>query len=232
MMPISTLGGIAREAGVAVERDAVAHLGQDREVADLDAEAGVGGAAQQAVELLDLAALALPSHPAAFGVVPLPQPVKQEEAIRPPVAVLAVERVDARPRRLEDLGVARQGFGGGVAEVAEHREVDVRIDVAERLHLEVCEKLLDLVHAIESGRHNHHRARGRRHRFELEARQPARRNQDADDALQDLDGELARRDHGQQRDEDQRRLPASRASARTTSRRQRAAPSNTAIVPR
>ena len=58
-----------------------------------------------------------------------------------PSPCFAVERVDARARRLENLGVARQRFGRGVAKVAEDREVDVRIDVAERLHLEVREEI-------------------------------------------------------------------------------------------
>ncbi len=85
--------------------------------------------------------------------------MEQEEAIGAAVAVLPVERLDAGPRRVEDLGVARQRFGGGIAEIAEDREVDVRIDVAERLHLEVREKLGDLLHAIENRRHDDHRAR-------------------------------------------------------------------------
>ena len=58
---------LARQAGVGVEREAVAHVGQHPHVADLDRVAGVAGAAQTAVELLDLAALALPAHPDAFG---------------------------------------------------------------------------------------------------------------------------------------------------------------------
>ena len=74
----------ARQPGVAVERDAVLDVGQDRQIADRDREARVGGAAQQPVELLDLAALALPPHPQALSGVPLPQPVKQEEAVGAP----------------------------------------------------------------------------------------------------------------------------------------------------
>ena len=72
---------VARQARVAVERDAVPDLRQDVEIADRDDEARVGGAAQQAIELLDLAALALPAHPEPFALVPLAEAVKQEEPV-------------------------------------------------------------------------------------------------------------------------------------------------------
>src|SRR5262245_33248774 len=64
-------GRVARQPRVAVERDAVADLRQDAQLAHGDDEAGVGCAAQQAVELLDLPALAFPSHPQLFARVPL-----------------------------------------------------------------------------------------------------------------------------------------------------------------
>ena len=51
-------------------------------VADLHGEAGVRRAAQQAVELLDLAALALPAHPDSLALVPPPVAMEEEEAIR------------------------------------------------------------------------------------------------------------------------------------------------------
>ena len=85
---------VARQAGVGVERDAVADLRQDGQVADLDG-GRVRRAAQQAIELLDLAALALPSHPAAFLAIPLPGAVEEIEAVAVPVAVARVERLDA-----------------------------------------------------------------------------------------------------------------------------------------
>ena len=104
--------GVARQPRVAVERDAVAHLRQDRQVADVHGEAGVGGAAQQAVELLDLAALALPSHPQPFaarstGAVRW----KRKKRSAPSVGVLRVERGDAGARGRQDLGVVRQRLG-------------------------------------------------------------------------------------------------------------------------
>ena len=127
--------------------------------------------------------------------------------------MLAVERLDAGARGLENRGVARQRLGRRVAKIAEDGEVDVRVDVAERLHLEMREELGDVFDAIENRRHDHHRARRRRHALELEPRQPPRRDQLADDPLQNLDGELARGNEREQRDEGQRRAAASHARA-------------------
>src|SRR5437867_645237 len=98
-------GRLARQPGVAVERDAVAHLREDAELADLHVEARVGGAPQQAVELLDLAALALPSHPHALARVPLADAVEEEESVLVLGGVAEVELLDAGPGFLEEAGV-------------------------------------------------------------------------------------------------------------------------------
>jgi len=87
--------GVARQARVGVQRDDVAHLLEDRTVADHDVERGVRGAAQQGVELLDLPAFSLPAHPHALPRVPLPRPMEQVETIPPPVSVARVEGLDA-----------------------------------------------------------------------------------------------------------------------------------------
>ena len=112
MMPISALGGVARQARVGVERDAVADRRQHVQLADLGREARVGRAAQQAVELLDLAALALPAHPRVLAGVPLPVAMEQEEAIR--IArrrTRALSAVDAGARARRECGVVDGASG-------------------------------------------------------------------------------------------------------------------------
>jgi hypothetical protein len=190
---------------VAVERDAVPDLRQHGQIADDGGEARVGGAAQQPIELLDLAALAFPSHPSTFAGVPLPQAMEEEEPVGATVRVPGVERGNARLRRRQNGGIARQRLRRGVREVAEDGEVDVRVDVAERLHLEMGEQALDALHAVEQGRDDHHRPRRRRYRVELEARKPSRRNQRADHPLQQLYRQLARGHDRQEHDTGQRR---------------------------
>ena len=152
------LGGVARQLRVGVERDAVPHVGQNRQVASGVSKSGVAGAAKQAVELLDLPALALPSHPHPFLLVPLAIAMEQVEAAAAVAGVAMVQGVDARSRGGQNVGVVRPVLGEGVGEVAEQREVNARIEVAERLNLEVREQLVDRAHAAEQGRHDHHRA--------------------------------------------------------------------------
>jgi hypothetical protein len=57
---------IPRQLGVGVEGDDVAHAGQPRGVADDRGETVAGAAAQERIEVGELAALSLAAHPAAL----------------------------------------------------------------------------------------------------------------------------------------------------------------------
>ncbi|MCY1219812.1 hypothetical protein D9M72_318020 [compost metagenome] len=74
--------GIAWQPRVGVEGDDVAHAGRHLRCPAVDGHvAGVAGAAQQPVQLMQLAALALPSHPLALHGVEHAPAVKQQKAI-------------------------------------------------------------------------------------------------------------------------------------------------------
>ncbi len=174
------------------------NLRQDPEIAHLDDEARIGGAADESVELLDFSAFALPSHPQALLFVPLPHAMEKKEAVRAPARMLRVERLDPESRCLQNFGITRQCFCGSVWIITENGEVDMRIQVAERLHFHVRNQIVDPLDAVEHGGHDHHGARRRRHVIEIEPRQPSRGNEVVDDPLQNLDGQLAR---GHEREE-------------------------------
>ena len=78
------LGGPPRQTRVGIEDNDKADAGghHRRAAADRD-ESGVGGAPQQAIELVQLAALAFPSDPLSLSRVPQPATMQQEEAIAP-----------------------------------------------------------------------------------------------------------------------------------------------------
>ena len=125
--------------------------------------------------------------------------MEQEEAVGPAVAVLRVERLDAvaRPPRISASSGSVSALG--VGEVAEDREMDVRIEVAERQHFEVLDQVaraldaVSIVGTITIVRADVGDA------TEVEPRQPPRRDEAADQPLQNLDRQLARRHDRQQR---------------------------------
>ena len=69
--------------------------------------------------------------------------MEQEEAVRVPDAEAFGEQGDAGARGVEDRLIAWQIADVGVGEVAEDREMNVRIEVAERQHFEVLEQRSD-----------------------------------------------------------------------------------------
>jgi hypothetical protein len=82
--------GAGREHRVRIQRDDVAAFLQRGRTAD-DGGKHVGTAAQELVELAQLAALALPPHPGVLLRVPLPDAMEQEEGILRPRRVPRIE---------------------------------------------------------------------------------------------------------------------------------------------
>src|SRR3989337_883880 len=73
-------GSAARQAGVAVEGDHEAHVGQSFGFTDVHHSQGLRvGAEDQVVELLQFAALALPPDVFLLRLAPLSPPVRKEE---------------------------------------------------------------------------------------------------------------------------------------------------------
>ena len=158
-------GGVARQPGVAVQRDAVAHPGQDGS-ASPSCTWKLVSVAPRSRRLNSSSFPRFRSQPiqAPFARVPLAHPVKQVEAAGRAVAGPRVELGNAAPGRGEDRLVSRHGLGGGVGEIAEDGEVDLGIAVAEGQDLQVLEQV---GHALDTGqqrRDDHHGAVLRRAR--------------------------------------------------------------------
>src|SRR2546425_13031690 len=90
-------GRVQGKPGIAVQGDAVADAGQHLRIAHVDAEARVLGPPQQAVELFELPALALPTDPRALARVPLARTMEQVEPVG---ATLAETGVRSEERRV------------------------------------------------------------------------------------------------------------------------------------
>ncbi len=109
---------VARQLGVGIQRDDIAHASQDVRLLRVVGsaaiqrhEAGVGGAAQQPVEFMELATLALPAHPAVLaGVEPAPSVQQVEAFAARGRAVPLVQRGDGLLRDADQVGVSVLNF--------------------------------------------------------------------------------------------------------------------------
>ena len=73
---------LERQLRVGIQRDDISHRRQGRVIPVADHEARIRRAAEQAIELRQLASLALPSHPSAFAWIPAPLAMEVVETIR------------------------------------------------------------------------------------------------------------------------------------------------------
>ena len=181
MMPMSLRAACSGQPGVAVQRDAVADARQDLRVAHVDVVAGVGRAAQQAVELFELAALALPADPGPLARVPLAHPMEQVEAVGATLAEAGIQVASRRRgRRRGSASSCRHRRPWGVGEVAEDREVNARVDVAQGQDLHVLQQFRHARHAGEQRGDDDHGARVVRDAgLEVEAGETPRRHERA-----------------------------------------------------
>ena len=188
---------IERKAGIRIQRDHEANRRQAREAAHFHRERGVLGAAQQAVELVELAAFALPAHPTRLRRVPDAFAMQQVKAR---LTVLIVQRGDHRRGRLDNGRVAGQRFRIGVGKVAEQREAQVLVVVGQRPHFQRVHQLAHALHGRQDRGHRHQRAEIVRHAVaKRQLRQPPRRNDRRQNGVQEGQRELADRDQRQHR---------------------------------
>ncbi len=134
---------VALQHRVGVQRNHIAHLRQQPELADQRRKrravtAAVFGqvAPQQPVELVELPALAFPPHPDAFAGVPQTPPVKEiERAARIP----SVEFFDGARGAVQQGRVFGHSFGIGIAKVRQQGKADgpVRVRVAQIMHFQL-----------------------------------------------------------------------------------------------
>ena len=194
----------AGHARVGIERDDIAHIpGEPRERVVEIQEARVARAAQQPVEFVKLAALALPPHPLALEGVPLAAAVQKKEE-RPFACMARVQRSDARAREVEQGLVRGRGFVVAVEPVRQHHENEARVGIGEVMHFHALDLLGDLVLVREQDRHHEDRAQLvrnallERHRGQAFGAQPSRRR-----AVDERDGQFGRGDDAQDRKDDE-----------------------------
>ncbi len=187
-----------RRDRVGVKRHDQRGPADSRHVAGPHVEVTRIAALEEAVERLDLAALALPPHPDAFGRVPAPLPVQQDEGAVFGVAV--VQPRDPVNQRALDGRIARLGFGRGVAQIAQDREIQIRIGIGDPVPLEARENRRDFGGLPKDHRH-HDRAPQvlGQSLSEIHLRQHARRHQAGDQPVGQRDADDRRREQEKHR---------------------------------
>ena len=154
-----------RQSRVGVERDHVADVRRCGRGASLGHEdAGRRRPTQQRVQLLELAALAFPAHPAALDLVPAAASMQQQEAGASArcVAVALVEPIDSRGRGRQELVVAGNLLGRRVEPVREQGEAEIAVAVREVVQLEPADLGLDVRLVGQQRGHHDERAHLRR----------------------------------------------------------------------
>ncbi len=214
--PVERMGDRSHEAAdraagqprIGVERDHVAHVhGRDRRRPPRGKDAGRRRAAQKGVQLVELASLALPAHPASLGFVPGALPVEQQEpgASSGGFAVAVVEAFDPRRSGREEVVVAGEMLGGCVEPVREQGEPNVAIAVSQVVDLEAADLGFDISLARQEHRHDDQRPQPGWHALvQVEPRQRPRAQHVGDHPVDEGDREVGGRAEGEDRHDDDR----------------------------
>ena len=136
---------ISRQPGIRIKCDDVPDIRwNDRAAAvDLD-ESRVRCAAQQLVQFVEFAALALPAHPLLLPAAPHPPPMKQHKSVpRRGRSVQMIQSRDAFVGDGEQRGVSCRVLGRCIRPVRKQREVQLGVRRSEMVDLEAFDVFLD-----------------------------------------------------------------------------------------
>src|SRR6266498_503129 len=137
-------GGIAQQLGIGIQRDdkpnALELCALAR--AEKSFQLGRGFADEESIELLELAALALPADPALFALAPRASAMKKKEA---PCSVPAIQFFDPAGHDVDIFCVLRHALSRRVGKIGHERKAQIRIRISEVTNFEPIEFVLDRV---------------------------------------------------------------------------------------
>ena len=155
---------VARQLGIGIERDHVFRAHQRTGIADHGQKPlpRIALAQQQRIEVGELAALALVSHPHALTRIPSARAMQEVEnaaGVRRVWSsgrhrVLGVERANGILRRAQQLTVTACRFLRRVGKVGEQRKAQVGVLIGEVAHLERFGQSLDRIDGRQHRRHD------------------------------------------------------------------------------
>ena len=153
---------VARQLGIGVQGNDVLHVRQERRIPDDPRKTLLIIAAQQRVQIRQLAALALVTHPNLFLRIPAARAMEQEERVAPVAWVLFVQRFDPLRRQLHQRCILRQRFLLRVPKIGQQAKVQVIVPIGQEPDFQRFDQILDVLRAGEHRRRHHQGAHFRR----------------------------------------------------------------------
>src|SRR6266576_4075970 len=137
-------GGIAQQLGIGIQRDDKPNALELRAIARAEKsfQLGRGFAHEESIELLELAALALPADPALLALTPRASAMKKKEA---PRSVPAIQFLDPAGHDVDILCILRHALPRCVSKIGQKRESQIRICISKIANCEAVELSLDCV---------------------------------------------------------------------------------------
>ena len=194
---------VARQPGIGVEGDHKANVGRHDGGGE---KCRVRRAAQQPIELMQLAALALPPEPAPLGVVPLPTTVEQQKSIAARRGTIAtVQSGDPAAGGRQKLIVVVGGLTVGVAPIGQQREMKLAVRARQIVDFELLHLSLYRFDRRQNRRDGDQRAQGFRHAMaKIERRQQSGAKTAGDHLVDPADGQVQRRNEAQNAEQDEK----------------------------
>ena len=195
-----------RQLGIAVERDDEADAQEAFGFSDMAAVARLIIAAEQSIELLELAALALPADEALLAVAPAGVAVQEMKWADAALRVSGVEHGNAPRGALEQRAVVRlRRQRLGVHVVREQRELQLRIWIRQIVELDLPQHGRHILGAPQQRRDDDQRPSvAGQAQLEVQLRQRARRQQVCERRVHHGDRHGGRRHHGDEHGRDDR----------------------------
>jgi hypothetical protein len=193
--------GLARQSRVGVERDDIAHAGRNRGWLTVCANKGrIPRAAQQLVQLMELAALALPSHPLALSFAPHATAMEEVEAATfGGRSMHAIQSCDALSRDLQERRIAIDRRGVSVGPVRKQSEVNFTLRGGEVVHFETLDLCLYRFGRRQQRGHDHDSSQVRWNALvQRQSRQHRRAESARDRAIDQCHGQVESRNRAEQ----------------------------------
>ena len=194
--------GFARQLGIGIQGDDVFDRCQRRDLAHHQRECAVGAAAHQAVQVGQLAALALVPHPGVFLRVPAARTMQQQE--RRLARIGQIQALDGGPGMVCERCIGFGMLGGGIGKIGQQAKAQLRIAIGQEAHFQRFGQFIDTGEAGQQCRHHHQcRQRGRNPLGKIHPRQRFRHCRQRDNPVHQRQAEMAGCDQGRQRQQRQ-----------------------------